>query len=71
MMTHRNTEADQGPCTLMKIVIVEGLLRKDQGVKVCETAEVTGIAKSTVHEIITDLTSIKCLLRWVMKMPTN
>jgi DNA-binding IclR family transcriptional regulator len=39
----------------MKIVIVEGLIREDQRVKVCEIAEVTGIAKSTVHEIISDL----------------
>jgi hypothetical protein len=28
---------------------------EDQRAKVCEIAEVTGIAKSTVHEIISDL----------------
>jgi hypothetical protein len=39
----------------MKIVIVEGLIREDRRVKVCETAEVTGIAKNTVREIISDL----------------
>jgi DNA-binding IclR family transcriptional regulator len=36
-------------------VIVEGLIWEDQRVNVREIAEVTGIAKSTVQEIISDL----------------
>jgi predicted transcriptional regulator len=48
--------ANQRPCTLMKIVIVEEyLIREDRRVRGCEIVEITGIAKSTVHEIISDL----------------
>jgi hypothetical protein len=36
-------------------VIVEGLIREGRRAKVREIVEVTGIAKSTVHEIISDL----------------
>jgi hypothetical protein len=36
-------------------VIVDGLIRENRRVKVHEVAEVTGIAKSTIHEIISDL----------------
>jgi hypothetical protein len=36
-------------------VIVKGLIREDRRVEVCEIAEVTGIAKRTVCEIISDL----------------
>jgi hypothetical protein len=36
-------------------VIVEGLIREDGRVKVREIAKVTGIAKSTLNEIISDL----------------
>jgi hypothetical protein len=43
-------------------VIVKSLIREDQRVKVREIVEVTGTAKSTVHEIIPDLNSVKCLL---------
>jgi hypothetical protein len=34
-------------------VIVKGLIREDR-VKVCEIAEVAGIAKTIVHEIISE-----------------
>jgi hypothetical protein len=52
----RNPEADQGPLhTDENCVIVEGLIREDQRVNVREIAEETNIAKSTVHEIISDL----------------
>jgi hypothetical protein len=40
-------------------VIVKGLIREDRKVKVREIAEVTGIAKSTVHEIISNLNFCK------------
>jgi hypothetical protein len=36
-------------------VIVKGLIREDRSVRVREIVEVTGIAKSTVHEIISGL----------------
>jgi hypothetical protein len=52
-------------------VIVEGLLREDQRVKIREIDEVTGIAKSTVHEIISDLDFRKVSACWVPKMPTE
>jgi predicted transcriptional regulator len=72
MMIHRNTEADQGPPhTDENCVIVEGLIRKDQGVSVREIAEVTGIAKNNVHEIISDLNFCKVSARWVLKMLTE
>jgi hypothetical protein len=47
-------------------VIVEGLIRKDRRVKVREIAEVAGIAKSTVHEIISEVSA-----HWVLKMLTE
>jgi Mn-dependent DtxR family transcriptional regulator len=36
-------------------VNIESLIKEDQRIKVHEIAEVTGIAKSTVHEIISYL----------------
>jgi hypothetical protein len=68
MMIQRNTEADQGPCTLVKTVVDEGLIREDQRVKVCEIADVTGTAESGVHEIISDLNFRKVTVRRVLKM---
>jgi hypothetical protein len=52
-------------------VTVEGFIREDRRVKVCETAEVTGIAKSTVHKIISDLNFRKVSAHWVPKMLTE
>jgi hypothetical protein len=52
-------------------VIVEGLIREDRRVKVHEIAEVTGIARSTVHEIISDLSFCKVSAHWVPKMLTG
>jgi predicted DNA-binding protein YlxM (UPF0122 family) len=52
-------------------VTVEGLIREDQRVKVREIAEVTGIAKSTVHEIISDLNVYKVSAHWASKMLTK
>jgi ribosomal protein L13 len=52
-------------------VIVEGLIRDDRRVKVRETAEVTGIAKGTGHEVISDLNFRKVSARWVRKMLTK
>jgi hypothetical protein len=52
-------------------VIVEGLIKKDQRVKVHETAEVAGIAKSTAHKIISDLNFCKVSALWVQKMLTE
>jgi hypothetical protein len=46
---------------------VEGLIRKDRRVRVCEIAEVTVIAKVTVREINSDLNFLKVLARWVPK----
>jgi aspartyl/asparaginyl-tRNA synthetase len=40
-------------------VILKVLIRKDRRVKVREIAEVTDIAKSTVHEVISDLNFCK------------
>jgi hypothetical protein len=71
MTIYRNTEADQGPRTLLNSVIVKGLIREDRRVKVCKIAEVTGIAKRTVHEIISDLNFSKVSARWVPKMLTK
>jgi hypothetical protein len=48
-----------------------GLIREDRRVKVREIAEVTGIAKSAVHEIISDLNFLKMSARWVPKMLTE
>jgi hypothetical protein len=50
---------------------VEGLIREDQRIKVCETVEVTGTAKSTVHDIISDLNFHKKSACQVPKMLTN
>jgi ribosomal protein L13 len=47
------------------------LVRGDGSVKVREIAEVMGIAKITVHEIIADLNSHKVLIRCVEKMLTK
>jgi predicted transcriptional regulator len=52
-------------------VIVEGLIREDRRVKVLEIAEVSGIEKSTVHEIISDLNFRKVSACWVPKMLTE
>jgi predicted transcriptional regulator len=72
MMIHRNTEADQGPQdTNENCVIVEGLIREDRRVKVREIAEVTGTAKSTIHEVVSDLNSRKVSACWVVKMLTK
>jgi hypothetical protein len=46
-------------------------MREDRRVKVCEIAEVTGIAKSTVHEIVSCINFCKVSARWVMKMLTE
>jgi hypothetical protein len=71
-MFHRNIEADQGPCTLMKFcVIVKGLIRENRRVRVHEIAEVTVIAKSTVHEIISDLNFHVVSAHWVPKILTE
>jgi predicted transcriptional regulator len=47
------------------------LIREDRGVEVREIAQVTGIAKSTVHEIISDLNFGKMSARWVPKVLTE
>jgi histone-lysine N-methyltransferase SETMAR len=47
------------------------LIREDQRVEVRQIAEVTDIAKSTVHEIISDLNFHKVSARWVPKMVTE
>jgi hypothetical protein len=52
-------------------VIVEDLIREDRRVKVREIAEVTGIAKSTVHGIISDLNFRKMPARWIPEIPTE
>jgi hypothetical protein len=52
-------------------VIVEGLIREDRRVEVCEIAEVTGIAKSTVHKIIPHLNFHEVSAHWVLKMLTE
>jgi hypothetical protein len=52
-------------------VIVEGLLREDQRVKIHEIDEVIGTAKSTVHEIISDLDFCKVSAHWALKMLTE
>jgi hypothetical protein len=52
-------------------VIVEGLIREARRVKVREIDEVTGIAKSTVHEITSDLNFPKLSASWVPKMLTE
>jgi hypothetical protein len=51
--------------------VIAGLIREDRRVKVREIAEVTGIAKSTAHEIISDLNFHKVSTRWVPKMLTE
>jgi hypothetical protein len=68
MMIQRSTEGGQGPRALMKIVIVEGLIREDQRVKVHKNAEGTDSVKSTVHEIVPDFNFCKVSVRWVPKM---
>jgi hypothetical protein len=52
MMIHRNTGRPKISHTDENCVIVEGLIRQDRRGIVRDIAEVTGIAKSTVHEII-------------------
>jgi hypothetical protein len=52
MMIYRNTGRSRTSHTDQNYVIVEGLIREDRRVKVREISEMTGIAKSTVHEII-------------------
>jgi hypothetical protein len=52
-------------------VILEGLIREDQRVKVREIAEVTGIAKSNIHEIISALNFHKVSVHWAPKMLTQ
>jgi ribosomal protein L13 len=47
------------------------LIGEDQRVKLREIAEMTGIAKSTVHEIISDLNFHKVSAHWVPKMLTE
>jgi hypothetical protein len=47
-------------------IIVEGLMREDQRVEVWEILEVAGIAKSTVHEIISDLSFCKLSACWIL-----
>jgi hypothetical protein len=48
-------------------VIVKGLMRENQRVKVHEITEVTGIAESTVHEIILHLNLPKLSVHGVRK----
>jgi hypothetical protein len=52
-------------------VIVKGLIRQDRRVKVCEIAEVTDTAKSTVPEIISDLNFCKVSALWDLKLHTK
>jgi hypothetical protein len=52
-------------------VVVEGLIREDQRVKVCGTAKVTGTAKNTVNKIISDLNFHKMSAPWILKMLTE
>jgi hypothetical protein len=47
-------------------VLIEGLIREGQR-KVPEMAQVTGIAKSSVHEIISHFTFHKMTAHWVPK----
>jgi hypothetical protein len=46
----RNAEADQGPRTSVKTITVEGLLREDREVKVCDTAYFTSPGKENCRE---------------------
>jgi ribosomal protein L13 len=57
--------------TAEKCVIVKGLIRVDRRVKVREMAEVTGIAESTIHEIISDSNFRKVSACCVPKMLTE
>lgn len=59
---------DRGMHTETNYVIVEALMRKDR--KVRENAGMTGILKSTVHEIIAYLNFRKVSSSWVPKMLT-
>jgi hypothetical protein len=52
-------------------VIIESLIREDQRVEVCEIAEVTGIVKSTIYEIMSNFNFRKVSAFWVSKMPTE
>jgi hypothetical protein len=45
-MIHRNREADQGHHMLMKIVSLSEIDKENRRIKVCEVAEVAGIAKT-------------------------
>jgi hypothetical protein len=49
-------------------VIVEGLIRENRRVKICEIAEVTGIVISTMHKIISDLNFCSLSPHWVPRM---
>jgi hypothetical protein len=55
MLLQRHTEAGLEPCTDDDCVIVEGLKIEDRKMKVRKIGEVTGTAKSPVHDIISDL----------------
>jgi hypothetical protein len=46
-------------------------MKEKRRVKVREIAEVTGMTKSTVHEIISDLNFFKASACWVLKMFTK
>ncbi|KAK4877667.1 hypothetical protein RN001_010173 [Aquatica leii] len=48
--------------------IVEGLIMEDRRIKVREIAEMIGIPKSCVHEIICSLNFRKISARWVPKI---
>jgi hypothetical protein len=67
MMIQRRAEADQGPCMLMKILSVEGLIRGHQRDKVDEIAEMTCIAKK--HFVMSSQisASLKCMFTGFQK----
>jgi outer membrane protein assembly factor BamA len=63
----KNTGRPRTSHTDENSVIVESLIKEDQRAKIREISEVTGIAKSTVHEIISCLNFRKVSARWVPK----
>jgi hypothetical protein len=69
MMIHRNRPRTS--YTDENCVIVEGLIREDRSVKLRGIAEVTGIAKNTLHELISGLNFCKLSACWVPKMLTE
>jgi histone-lysine N-methyltransferase SETMAR len=71
VIIHRNRGRPRTSHTDENCVIVEGLIREDQRVKVREIAAMTGIAKSTGHEINLDLNFCKVSARWIPKMLTE